>query len=225
MFYIEYYFLQLFILYNIYMLYNTENPYYMLFILFIMVVLFGVYLSLVQIELFTGFLWITEFSIIFISIILLFYFNISHKIIKFKNKLYDNLLLNIILLVIIYNNLLNNINIDNNDNFYLNNIDYFDDYYEAKNNFILNDLYGLSIMYYIINNIILIIIGFLLLLCSIICVNLYFSNKNLTILKKNKILKNFNLHKDYINYTFLRKQNLNLQTKKNYFLKILKKIH
>lgn len=89
----------------------------------------------------------------------------------------------------------------------------------------MNDLYSLGLIYYSINNIEFIIIGFLLLLGSIICINMYYANKNTSFFKFFSFINFIDFFKDFINFSFLRKQDLNNQSKKNYFLKILKKIN
>jgi hypothetical protein len=66
----------------------TINIYYTLLYLFIEIVLFGVFISLYQMELFTGFLWVVEGSVIFIALLLLFYLNVEGLIVTINLKVY-----------------------------------------------------------------------------------------------------------------------------------------
>ncbi len=87
----------------------------------------------------------------------------------------------------------------------------------------MNDFTPLTLSYYSINSIEFIIIGLLLLLGSVACVNLYKSNKNFTIIKQSNILNMFDFFKDFINFSFLRKQDLNNQTNINSSIRSIKK--
>jgi hypothetical protein len=107
----------------------------------------------------------------------------------------------------------------------LNYLDFYDNYYEAINNNILNDFTALTISYYLINSAEFLSIGFLLLIGSVACVNLYKSNKNYSIVKQANILSTFDFFKDFINFTFIRKQDLNKQTSANASLRSIKKIN
>ena len=54
---------------------------------------------------------------------------------------------------------------------------------------------------------------------------MYYANKNTSFFKFFSFINFIDFFKDFINFSFLRKQDLNNQSKKNYFLKILKKIN
>jgi hypothetical protein len=105
----------------------------------------------------------------------------------------------------------------------LNTIDIFDNYYEGFNNHLMNDFTALTISYYIINSLEFLSTGLLLLIGSVVCVNLYKSNKNFSIIKQSNILNVFDFFKDFINFTFIRKQDLNKQTMKTSSLRSIKK--
>jgi hypothetical protein len=87
----------------------------------------------------------------------------------------------------------------------------------------MNDFTPLTLSYYSINSAEFIIIGLLLLLGSVACVNLYKSNKNYTIVKQSNLLNMFDFFKDFINFSFIRKQDLNNQTSLNPSLRSIKK--
>lgn len=223
-FFLENFIIQFFILYLLYLIIVNNNLYYTLLYVFIEIVLFGLFICLYQLELFTGFLWVAEFTIIFIAVVLLFYLNVDGLHLKYNNNINNILyfLPSIILFLIFFN-----IDYFSELELYLplelNYIDYYDDYYEALNNSIMNDFTPLTLSYYSINSIEFIIIGLLLLLGSVACVNLYKSNKNFTIIKQSNILNMFDFFKDFINFSFLKKQDLNNQTNINPSLRSIKK--
>lgn len=223
-FFLENFIIQFFILYLMYLIIVNNNLYYVLLYVFIEIVLFGLFICLYQLELFTGFLWVAEFTIIFIAVILLFYLNVDGLHLKYNNNINNILyfLPTIILFLLFFN-----IDYFSELELYLplelNYIDYYDDYYEALNNSIMNDFTPLTLSYYSINSIEFIIIGLLLLLGSVACVNLYKSNKNFTIIKQSNILNMFDFFKDFINFSFLRKQDLNNQTNINPSIRSIKK--
>lgn len=224
-FFIENLLIQFFIIYIIYLLSVNNNLYYILLYTFLEIVLFGVFICLYQMELFTGFLWVAEFTIVFIAVILLFYLNVDGLHIKYTVNT-SNLFYFIPTLFIFC--LYFNFDIYSESELYLplelNYIDLFDNYYESINNYLMNDFTALTLSYYILNSIEFISIGFLLLIGSVVCVNLYKSNKNYSIIKQANVLNIFDFFKDFINFTFIRKQDLNKQTLKTSSLRSIKKL-
>lgn len=98
-----------------------------------------------------------------------------------------------------------------------------DNYYESIFNTVTNDLFGFSISYYLLNSIEFILIGFLLLLGSVVCVNLYQTNKNVRAQSYNNFLTVFNFFSDFSSFFFLRRQNLIKQGNTKPSLKLFKK--
>lgn len=98
-----------------------------------------------------------------------------------------------------------------------------DNYYEALFNGVSNDLFGFSISYYFLNGVEFLFIGFLLLVGSVICVNLYSFNRNVRTQSLNNFLLLFNFFTDFTNFFFLRKQNLIKQGNNKASLKVFKK--
>ena len=72
----------------------------------------------------------------------------------------------------------------------------------------MNDFYGLYISYYIINSLEFILVGLLLLFVSLVCVNLNKFNKNFKLNNYYNLFTIFDFFFDFINFFFLRKQNL-----------------
>jgi len=100
---------------------------------------------------------------------------------------------------------------------------YIDNYYESIYNLICNDLFGFSISYYLINGVEFIIVGFLLLIGSVICVNLHNTTKNVRTQNYSGYLSVFNFFSDYSSFHFIRRQNLIKQGNTKASLKIFKK--
>nr|YP_010411984.1 NADH dehydrogenase subunit 6 [Tetrahymena rostrata]QBI37952.1 Ymf62 [Tetrahymena rostrata]URP31144.1 NADH dehydrogenase subunit 6 [Tetrahymena rostrata] len=222
-FFIENFILQFFIIYILYLLVVNNNLYYVLLYVFLEIVFFGLFICLYQLELFTGFLWVAEFTIIFISVVLLFYLNVGGLHLKYNNI--NNLfyyLPSIVLFLLFYClDFLSELELYLPIEF--NYMDFYDDYYESFNNTNMNDFIPLTLSYYSVNGIEFILIGLLLLLGSVACVNLYKSNKNFSIIKQSNLLNMFNFFKDFINFSFLRKQDLNYQTNFKPSLRSIKK--
>lgn len=96
------------------------------------------------------------------------------------------------------------------DNFLLSSY-LWDDFYESLNNQNMNDLYGIYLSFYWINSVEFIIIGLVLLIGSLICVQLnkfLKSNKSLNYISFFEI---YDFFKDFSKSLFLRKQNLTTQ--------------
>lgn len=98
-----------------------------------------------------------------------------------------------------------------------------DNYYEAVNNTIQNDLFVFFLSYYLLNSLEFIIVGTLLLVGSIVCVNVYLFNKNVRLQNNNAFLKIFNFFLDFSSFFFLRNQNLIKQGNNKASLKVYKK--
>jgi len=195
--------IQFFICYLLYIFYNSKNIFMSLIYLFFIILFFGFFLSLIQMELFTGFLWVAEFTVIFILLILFFHLNVegSNFQIYFKiNYFYYYIILSNFLFFFFF--WFFNFNFENSvlDNF--NNFEVYDNYYEAFNNYLMNDFTLLKISYYEINSLEFISVGLLLLFGSVVCVVL---NKNKTKIKNFFISDYLHFFKNY--YFFLRKQN------------------
>ena len=197
-----------------------SNPYYILMYTFINFFLIGVYLSIFQIELFTAFLWLIECSVIFVFLLLLFYLNIkgSYKYTIRGYRLLQALAFVLYLLLLTKSFVLNTY-IDIDISLY----GYIENYYEALNTFIQNDLFVFFISYYTINSIEFILVGFLLLVGSVICVNLYQMNRNIRVNNYSNFLTVFNFFSDFSSFFFIRKQNLVQQGNFKAALKVFKK--
>lgn len=201
--------LQFLIIYSLYIIYSTNNLYFVLFYIFILFFYFGIFLSLYNLELFTAFLWLTECVIIFVSILFLFYLNVYGNANKLNINVfsykYFGLFISFVPASLIFVN-------PSELEYYIPNefniIFLWDDYYEALNNSKMNDLFGIYISYYLINSFEFIIIGLLLLIASVVCVNLNKFNKNIKANNYYDLLTLFDFFEDFVKFIFMRKQNL-----------------
>lgn len=203
-----------------YYIYLYANPYYILMYTFIDFFLIGIYLSIFQIELFTAFLWLIECSVIFVFLLLLFYLNIkgSYRY-TIKNYRLLQILVFVLYVLLLTKSFVLNTYVGVDISLY----GYIENYYEALNTFIQNDLFVFYVSYYSINSIEFILVGFLLLVGSVICVNLYQMNKSIRADNYSNFLTIFNFFSDFSSFFFLRKQNLVLQGNFKAALKVFKK--
>lgn len=202
-------------------MYMYNNIYYTLLYTFINFFLIGVYLSIYQIELFTAFLWLVECSVLFVFLLLLFYVNIKGS---YTHTITQNYILYFSFYVYLYILLLNSS--FESDSLILVDFSFYfllDNYYEALYNNVSNDLFGFLISYYFLNAVEFLFIGFLLLVGSVICVNLYSFNKNTRTQNLNNFLILFKFFSDFTSFLFLRKQNLIKQGNNKASLKVFKK--
>lgn len=219
----EVFFFQIIFVYLLFLLYNQLNIYYTFLYFFLIFIYFGLFISFIQFELFTGFLWVVEGTVVFIFMLLLFFLNVEGNYFKISLNYYKYIYIFILFLVFFF--FLKNLSISYVENslFFLNFIDLWDDYYEALNNKNMNDFLLLFLSYYSINSIEFILLGVLLLIGSIICVNLNKIQKSSKLNKLDYFFTIFNKYKDFYNYSFLRKQNLTNQANSLVSLRIYKK--
>lgn len=213
------FFIQLFIVSTYVYIYTYNNIYYTLLYTFINFFLIGIYLAIFQVELFTAFLWLVECSVLFVFLLLLFYLNIGGV----YNYSYVNTYIYVWVFLLLFTFLLLVNYTDSEYNYDLNLYGLLDNYYESIFNPIMNDLFGFSISYYLLNSIEFVLVGFLLLLGSVVCVNLYQTNKNIRAQSYNSFLTVFNFFSDFSSFFFLRHQNLIKQGNTKASLKLFKK--
>lgn len=205
-------FLQFVLIYCLYGIFVSNNLYYVLFYMILQIFFFGFTLSIFQLEIFTAFLWLTEVVVILVCLFILFNTtpsgNINKLLQNYTNMHYSSILTIVFVLTLNYSSwILPEYAIDN----FLLSSYLWDDFYEAVNNQNMNDLYGIFLSFYWLNSVEFIIIGIVLLIGSLICVQL---NK---FLKSNKTLNYisffeiYDFFKDLSKSLFLRKQNLTNQ--------------
>ena len=175
-------------------------------------------------ELFTGFLWVTECTIVFIALLLLFYLNVEGSQVRLNLKIFR---LYYSFGLFFFFSFFSIYSFCSEFECYtplaFNFIDIWDDYYEALYNSNSNDFTMLTISYYSLNSAEFISLGILLLIGSVVCVQLNKSQKSLKVQKYNYTLNVFDFFKDFVNYVFMRKQNLNDQAINPSSVRIFKK--
>lgn len=221
-FFTDFYLIQLFLCYTLYLIFFSKNVFYLLFYFFSFIFYVGIFFCVYQLELFTGFLWLIESIIIFISLLLLFFLKTSGTV-NNNVLIYSNLkyyVYGIILLVFIYK-------LISPSRCYINNlfneIFYYSEYYEAHYNVNVNDFIAFLISYYYINNYFLLSLGVLILVSSLIVINLHRHNKNNRVQHFSTFFSIFNFWKQNIDFIFLRQQNLTDQEKTTATSRIFKK--
>ncbi len=189
----------------------------------ILVVLFGLFLSLYQLDLFTAFLWLAEFVVIFISILFIFYLNVYSNISK-KNKSYFYFkYFGFFLFFFIFSQYYSIFSDFENLNLNFLSIQLYDNFYDHISVSILNDFFSFFKSYYFYNSIEFLLIGFLLLVGSLICVNLNFFSKSNKVINYYDFFVVFDFFKDFSKFIFMRKQNLNDQLHTQPATRIFKK--
>jgi hypothetical protein len=87
----------------------------------------------------------------------------------------------------------------------------------------MNDFFSLTLSYYSVNSVEFLLIGYLLLLGSVVCVSLNKIQKDSKINNLPTFFKFFNFFSNFLNYSFLRKQTLSDQSNYQPNLRIFKK--
>lgn len=202
------FFLQFLIIYTLYNVYNSVSLYYTVFYFTVLTVFLGLFLALYQLDLFTAFLWLAEFVIIFISMLFTFFLNVYSNVQK-NNKFFYNLkFFGFFFFVFFFLSYYSIVSDNNQTSFNFLNSYLYDNFYENLNIQILNDFYSFFKSYYFYNSVEFLSVGYLLLLGSLICVNLNFFSKNNKILNYYDFFLVFDFFKDFSKFIFMRKQNL-----------------
>ena len=200
--------------YLLFLIFTVISLFYSLTYLVLIIIFFGFFLSLYQLELFTAFLWLAECVVIFVSLMLLFYIAVYDSTDK-TNIVINSLKLGSILFGFIFL-IFNLVFLSENEFFIpveLNISLFWDDFYESLINDKMNDLFGVMLSFYVFNSFEFLLVGFLLLLGSLICVNLNRFIKTSKVYNYSTYFSIFDFFKDSVKMGFLRKQNLTNQTK------------
>ena len=205
----DFFLLQFLLLYTLFLFITINSLFYTLFYLFLEIIYFGVFLSYYQLEIFTAFLWLAESVVIFVSLMLLFYTTVYDN----NSQLNLNILNKKTLIIIVgfFYLILHTMIISETEYFLPIELHinlFWDDFYEALNNDKLNDLFGSMLSFYLFNSFEFLVIGLLLLVGSIICVNLNRFLKSNRVYNYPKLFNLFDIFKNSIKTLFMRKQNL-----------------
>lgn len=203
----EYWLIQLIFIFTLFYFIFSQNLYFSLIYFFFIIIELGCFLGIINLELLSGFLWLIEFTIFFILLILFFFLNNEGFIFQFQLKI--SVFLNFWFLGVFYLWLYIYWFFFLGENFFLHNFcinEFYINFYESIKNFLNNDFIGFKLSYYDFNRIEFLLFCFLLLFVSFICINC------------NKVQFFLTLY-SYFNYiyflkqtfVFLKKQNLSNQ--------------
>lgn len=211
-FYWDVFFLQFMVFYLCFLFFFSTNVFYVLLYLFLLVFFWGIILGLLQADFFTGFLWVVECTVIFVSVILIFYLNIVGQHIFYNIKF--NLFFfywGVLFSFFFFYNFFISGNSENEVAILFNSSVLWFDFYEAINNTNTNDFIALLLSYYSINSLLFLIIGFLLLIASVVCVVLNVEQYLCKFEGFEIFSQVFNIFKEFINFKFIRRQSLSAQ--------------
>lgn len=181
--------------------------------MFIIFLWLGVFLCFYNVELFTGFLWVVELTVVFIIILFLFFFNFSGEL---KNSRFFFFRFIAVIFFFFFDDVSSMPELLN-FNFF------FDDFYESKTYLGLNDICSLFLSYYAFNGFLLFVFGFLIFLTSIICVGVLRAARGGLVLAAADSLAVYSFFRDLLNFEFLRKQNLFYQNLRKPTTRLVKK--
>lgn len=213
---------QIILIYTLFLIIKSKNIFYSLLYVFIQLLFFGIFIAYYQMEFYTGFLWVAEFSIVLVFLILLIYLN-TDGYIKY-NYFLTSIKFSYFVLIAVFFSLtikVNNITMPYDFLFDFNSL--WDDYYEALNNVSINDFNGVFNSYYVFNSFELLLFAFLLLFGTLLCVSIYKSFFTYKSIPYSSFFSVFNYFSLKINFNFLRQQNLHSQTSVPASNKIMKK--
>jgi hypothetical protein len=178
---------------------QSKTLFYSVIYMLLLFIWLGIFLAYFNVELFTGFLWVVELTVIFILVLFLFYFNFSGELRTSKFFFFKFML--VVVLLFFFDNF--SLKLD-----FLNFNFFFENFYELRSSALMNDLHSLFLSYYYFNGFLLFLFGFLVFLVSIVCVNLLRASKVVTLDAVLSALSVYNFFADLLNFEFLRKQNL-----------------
>jgi hypothetical protein len=200
--------IQAVLIYLLYNIYTSTIMYYTVFYLLLQTVVSGLMLMYYTMDLFSAFLFLAEFVIIFICILLVFYLNVYGNTNKVLTSVY--LKKHFFLIIPALMNILNNVysELENYSEFLFNSSVFYENYYLYLNSKTFNDFYGLFISIFQLNSVATTVIAYLLLVGSFIAVNIHISTKSLKVLNYTDFFLMFDMFKDFSKFIFMRKQNL-----------------
>lgn len=189
---------------------TSKNTYYSLLYLFVELVLLGIFICLYQMELFSGFLWVAEGTVVLVFLILLIYLNAE----GFERS--NFLLISwagwfIVLGVLGAACLVNISQIETQSYFLIEYVVVWDDFYEALNNQNMNDFSLLFISYYNVNSFEFILFAILLFVGTMVCVCIFKGMYSYRYINLSHFFSGLDLFQNKIYYNFLRQQNLHKQ--------------
>lgn len=201
------------LLVSIFFFNQARTLFYSLIYMFILFVWLGVFLCFFNVELFTGFLWVVELTVVFVIILFLFFFNFSGDLKSSRFFFFKFFAVFFFFFFDEVNCALELLNF----NFF------FDDFYESRMFLNMNDICSLFLSYYVFNACLLVIFGFLIFLASIICVGVLRAARAGLVLAIASALATYSFFKELLSFEFLRKQSLFYQNLRKPTTRLVKK--
>lgn len=187
-------------------MYSTENTYYLVLYMIFLTFLFATNLVILDLDIFAGLLLLIEGVVILMLFFLIIYLTPNISFAQ-KNQKWKTYVITFIIIFILSLYSYNSLGEGFFQPFSITSY-FYDDYYEALNEMFVNDLMGVFVTMYVTNSLLLIVIGFLLLIASIICVVLVSFFTKLRNYSFKNFLNIFSTFKTCYSFIFLRKQNL-----------------
>lgn len=213
-FFVECALIQLGLLISLFFFNQARTLFYSAVYMFIIFIWLGIFLAYYNVELFTGFLWVVELTVIFIIILFLFFFNFSGEL-RTSNFFFFQFLA-IFLLFFFFDESFAKSSLLNFNLF-------FDDFFEARTSPIMNDIHALFLSYYTFNGFLLVVFGVLVFLASIVCINILKASKAGLTEAVVDFLSIYNFFTELLNFEFLRKQSLFFQNLRKPTSRLVKK--
>lgn len=189
---------------NIFFFFNSKNAFYSCVYFFLSILNLGVFLAFFNFEFLTGFFWVVEFTVFFIFLVFYFYFS-SNGTIFFNKNFYLFFYLFFFFFFVFFSSIWAFSAFEKaNLNFSF----LWDDFYDALNLNIMNDLNSFFLNFFIFNSFFFFLFTLLIFFTTILCINLYLGSKKNSLGSVASFLKIFNFFKDFSSFSFMRKQNL-----------------
>lgn len=213
---------QLVLIYVLWLLLNSRNVFYSLMYMFVILVFLGIFIAYYQMELYTGFLWVAEFSVVLVFLILVIYLNTDgyskHLSNYSRYRLWVFCSLVIVLCFFFHTNQLGTPVL-----FLADELSIWDDYYSALTYTTTNDFNGLFLSYYTVNSMEFLLFAMLLLFGTFLCVALFKVFFTVKLIPYGRFFSIFDFFRTKTNYNFLRQQNLHKQTSAPAATRVIKK--
>lgn len=199
--------LQIITLINFFYFFNSKNIFYSCVYFFLNIITLGVFLAFFNMEFLTGFFWVIEFTVFFIFLVFFFYFS-TNGLIFFSKNFYFYFYIFFIFMFLFFSSVWS---FSSFESLNLNFSFLWDDYFDAINFNIMNDLNSFFLNFFIFNSFFFFLFTILIFFTTVLCVNLYFNSKKNSVVALSSFLNTFDFFKNFNSFMFSRKQNITIQ--------------
>lgn len=179
----------------------SKNLFYSLVYLFFFFIYVGLVIAYLGIDMFTGFFWVVELSVIFILLLFLFFLNYSGEPARPKFSCDVFVLATPLFFVDLGCGLKSGSGVSDYSLMY-------EDFYAALANQSMSDTSGLFISYYVFNSLLLVLFGLYILVISIVCVSTLRLAQAGYVEAAGLSLKLYSFFTDLLSFELLRGQDL-----------------